>query len=53
MNGSEVVNMASTIQVRVEDELKRKSEVLGIRKKYNKELLINFIVTLKRITIKL
>ena len=25
MNGSEVVNMASTIQVRVEDELKSKS----------------------------
>ena len=26
MNGSEVVNMASTIQVRVEDELKSKSD---------------------------
>ena len=28
MNGSEVLNMASTIQVRVEDELKSKSDAL-------------------------
>lgn len=28
MNGSEVLNMASTIQVRAEDELKSKSDVL-------------------------
>lgn len=28
MDGSEVLNMASTIQVRVEDELKSKSDVL-------------------------
>ena len=28
MNGSEVLNMASTIQIRVEDELKSKSDAL-------------------------
>ena len=28
IDGSEVLNMASTIQVRVEDELKRKSDAL-------------------------
>ena len=33
------------VSVLVEEGLKRKSEVLVIRKKYNKELLINFIVT--------